>query len=338
MTSKPTSHSSHRRAITMLLVCLLVTTGFVCLNLPVLDRWNAPLRAADNYLQDYFAAHGRFTPANTNLVLIGIDQPSYDGVIFPEDAKNDRVLAALRERFPWSRAVWAALIDRLAQAGAKTIVVDLVFAAPSDGDDVLNQALAKYGDRVVIGSNFSPVETDRGTMSKLTAPNAGLIPDTPEHPAALDPRVGFVNMWPDEDDVLRRAQFRATNHELGDAINAPASAVVSSLDALALTKFGAAAALPAGTSAWRLRYTSPPGGFEIISLADVLTPKLWAHNYQNGQFFRGKLVLVGPTASLFQDFHRTPFKSEMAGPEIHLNIINAALHFSLNRRPPPPAR
>jgi adenylate cyclase len=36
-------------------------------------------------------------------------------------------------------------------------------------------------------------------------------------------------------------------------------------------------------------------------------------------------VLVGPTANLFQDFHLTPFKAEMAGPEIHLNIINAAL-------------
>jgi len=326
MAGKLTSHTHPRRAGTLLVICLLVTAGLACLNLSALDKWNAPLRDTENYLQDYFAAHGRFTPGNTNLVLIGIDQPSYDGVIFPEDAAHDPVLAALRERFPWSRRVWATLIQRLADAGAKTIVLDLVFAAPSDGDDELNQALAKYGDRVVIGSNFSPVDTDRGTVAQLTAPNADLIPDTADHPAALDSRVGFVNIWPDEDDVLRRAQFRATNHELGDAINAPATAVASSLDALALAKLGAVAAIPGGTSARRFRYSGPPGSFAIISLADVLTPQLWMRNYQNGQFFRGKLVFVGPTAMLFQDLHRTPFKSEMAGPEIHLNIINAALH------------
>jgi adenylate cyclase len=324
-TRKP-GDPSQQRAVTLLLLCLVVTAVLVVLNLPGMDRWNAPIRDTENYLQDYFATHGRFTALSTNLVLIGIDQPSYDGVIFPEDARNDPVLAALCEHFPWSRQVWAALINRLGEAGAKTIVLDLVFAAQADGDDELNQALAKYRDRVVIGSNFSPVDTDRGTMTKLTPPNADLIPDTPEHPAALDPRVGFVNIWPDTDDVLRRAQFRATNHQLGDAINAPAGAVAWSLDALALAKFGAGAAIPAGTQARRFRYAGPPETFPMISLADVLTPKLWAHNYQNGAFFRGKLVLVGPTAMLFQDLHRTPFKLEMPGPEIHLNIINAALH------------
>lgn len=328
-------HPNRHRTAALLGLCLLVTAGVAFLEWSPWSRRNAPLQDAENYVQDYFAIHGRFTPGNTNLVLIGIDQPSYEGEILPDEAQKDPVLAALRERYPWSRAVWAALVDRLADAGAKAIVLDLVFAAEADGDEELKAALNKHAGSVVIGSSFAPVETDRGTLTQLLSPHADLIPDTPPHPAALDPRVGFVNLWPDEDDVLRRARFRATNHELGDAVNAPAEAVVWSLDALALTKFGAPPAIPGGTQPRRFRYTSPPGGFAVISLGDVLTPRLWTRNYQNGRFFRGKLVVIGPTADLFQDYHRTPFREAMAGPEIHLNLINAALHGEFLREMPP---
>lgn len=317
--------TSNRRALVLLVFCALVTAFFV---LVVMDprSWNAPVRDAETYLQDSFARNGRFTPANTNLVLIGIDQPSYDDVIFPEDAKNDPVLTALCGRFPWSRNVWAALITRLSDAGAKVVVIDLVFAADSKGDDELGRALKKYADHVVIGSNITRTETSRGTFFNITPPDPTLVPNTTNRPAALDPRVGFVNIWPDSDGVFRRARFYLSNHELNDAVDAPDSAELSSLDALAVEKFGEGQTVPAGTQPLRLRFTSPPGGFQIISLADVLTPKIWERNYGNGKFFRGKLVFVGPTANLFQDFHQTPFKADMAGPEIHLNIINAALH------------
>jgi len=43
-----------------------------------------------------------------------------------------------------------ALITKLADAGAKTIVIDLVFAAPKEGDDTLRRVLDKYRDGVVI--------------------------------------------------------------------------------------------------------------------------------------------------------------------------------------------
>jgi len=77
----------------------------------------------------------------------------------------------------------------------------------------------------------------------------------------------------------------------------------------------------------RIRFLAAPGaGFKMHPVGDVLTPKLWERNYAGGEFFRDKLVFVGPVANIFQDFHRTPFATEMAGPEIHLNIINAALH------------
>jgi len=100
-------------------------------------------------------------------------------------------------------------------------------------------------------------------------------------------------------------------------------------------KFGAAEKIPTPGVRQRIRFTGPPGTWEVISIVDVLTPKIWQSNYGGGKFFAGKLVLIGPTANIFQDFHRTPFRDEMAGPEIHLQIINAALHGEFLRDFPP---
>jgi adenylate cyclase len=329
-------NSNHRPAV-VLGLCAFVTLAALAVDFLGPVQLSSPLNDAENYLQDFFTCTGRLTPANTNLVLIGIDRPSYDDVIFSDDAKNDPILAALRERYPWSRRVWAALITRLGDAGAKAIVIDLVFAAESDGDAELRAALDKYKDRVVIGENLSPVETDRGTLNRLTPPDSTLILNLPGQPAALDPRIGFVNIWPDGDDVFRRARFRATNHELGDVVSAPPGAIVESLDARALERFATPEQIHTSTTSPRIRFTAPPGGFQIISLGDVLTPKLWESNFRGGKSFAGKLVFIGPTANIFQDFHRTPFRQEMAGPEIHLNIINAALNGEFIHETPPPA-
>src|SRR5437667_9310160 len=228
-------------------ICALVTAVFLLLQ----GMGFVPLKEAEGYLQDWSARLGRKTPVNPQLVLIGIDRPSYDDVILADEAKADPVLAALRERYPWSRAVWAALIERLADAGAKTIVIDLLFAAHADGDEDLRAALDKFREMIVIGSDFNPVETDRGTMTRLAVPNPTLIPDTADHPAALDARVGFVTIWLDDDNVIRRAKFRATNEELGYAIESSPKAVIESLDARALRSFGASKHIPPGTSSHR---------------------------------------------------------------------------------------
>ena len=324
--TKPGRTATHRLAV-VLGWCAFVTFAVVAVDYFGPPQLSAPLDDAENYVRDSFARTGRFTPANTNLVLIGIDRPSYEDVFITDEDKNDPVRAALLGRFPaWPRLVWAALITRLADAGAKTIAIDIVFAARTENDKELAGALDKYQDRVVIGANYAVAETDRGNPAQITPPNSSLIPDTSDQPAALDSRVGFVNIWPDDDDVFRRARFRATNHELGDVVNAAPSAVVSSFDARVLEKAGAAETIPGDRSRARIRFTGPPGTWPAISIADVLTPKIWERNFAGGKFFAGKIVVIGPTANIFQDFHRTPFRQEMAGPEIHLNIINAALH------------
>src|SRR6185503_16019247 len=307
---------------------LLGICGLITLILLGAHLWNfLALVDAENYAQDWFMRSGRRVPPDPRLVLVGIDRPSYAQDILPAEAEADPVLDALRRNFPWSRNVWAVLIERLANAGAKAIVIDLVFANPGEGDDALQRALEKYKDRVVIAWNRSSEVTDRGTNWIMTVPHPGIISASQEKPVALDDRVGLVNVWADDDGVLRRADFQMQNSQLGDIVNAPPEAVVESLGARALRKLGEGARVPAGFQSRRFRYTAPPGlGYELYPIGDVLSAKAWKENYKNGEFFRDKLVLIGPTANLFQDFHLTPFKAKMAGPEIHLHIINAALH------------
>ncbi len=335
MPRKKSSQVEKIRALRLAALCLVVTLAVLGLDFLAPAWLRSPFVDADNYVHDLFARNGRYTPANTNLVLIGIDRPSYDDVFITDADKQDPVLAALRERFPWSRNVWAAAITRLADAGAKVIAIDLVFAAEADGDAELRAALEKYGDRVVIGANYTLAETDRGEPGKVTTPNANLIPDASGQPSALDPRTGYINIWLDGDDIFRRARFRVTNHELGDAVNTAPGTVLNSFDARALEKFGAAEKIPATGTRQKIRFTGPPGTWPVIPLGDVLTPKIWEKNFANGEFFKGKLVVIGPTANIFQDSHRTPFRVEMPGPEIHLQIINAALHGEFLSELPP---
>ena len=312
------SKNTNRRTPMLLGFCGLITA--------LVMLWSDKLIDVENYVRDSFARAGRKTAIDPRLVLIGIDRQSYEGEIFASEAKNDPVLAALRERFPWSRRVWAALIERLATAGAKTIVIDLVFATEADGDEELHAALEKFGDRVVIGSNFNIERTNRGTNSTLNAPTPTVLTPPSTLPAALDARVGYVNIWPEDDGVFRRARYRLTNKQAHDVVDAPATTVLESLDAHALDKFGERARVPSELQPVLIRFSGPPGGgWRIHPVGDVLTPKNWQVTYTNGAFFRDKLVFIGPTANIFQDFHPTPFRNEMAGPEIHLNIINAAL-------------
>ncbi len=323
-----------RRMAVLTGLCALVTLAVLAVDFCGPAPLASPLNAAENFVQDFFARHGRWTPANTNLVLIGIDQPVYSSFFSDAELQREPVLRDLETQFPWSRAVWARLIQKLSDAGAKTIAIDLVFASASDGDDELRAALDKCGNRVVIGGVLNFNETDRGEPVQFTPPAADLISDTPGHPAALDSRVGFVNIW-DDGGEFHRPFFLATNHQLKDAVNAAPDAVIESLTARALEKFGAADKIPPVGRRPIIRYTGPPGTWPVIPVGDVLSPEIWERNYGGGKSFTGKLALIGPTAVIFQDFHQTPFREAMSGPEIHLNILNAALNEEFIRETPP---
>lgn len=315
-----------KRLLVVLVICVVCTTAFTALWV----RGFLPLQETEFYALDWQTRLGRKTQMDDRLVLIGIDKPVYSSDFSDADLQREPVLRDLKKNFPWSREVWARLIEKLGDAGAKVIVFDLVFAAESDGDEQLKQALEKYQDRVVIGYNISQTKTDRGEFGELDLPNSSVIAARGTNSPVEDDRLGYVNVWADFDGILRRADYQKTGEQLNNLL--PPEVVVESLDARVLRKFGRPDLIPPGSKPRLFRYTTPPGswsGFKPLPVGDVLSPKAWEKNFGNGKFFKNKIVLIGPTAEIFHDEHDTPFADparQMPGPEIHLNIINAALH------------
>ena len=118
-------------------------------------------------------------------------------------------------QFPWSRELWALLLDRMFQAGTRLVVFDLVFSPPDDGDPVFRAALDRYRDKVVIGANFDLSQASVQGGAALNAvnvpPNASLIPP----PQMEDDRVGYVIFYPDFiDPKIRSARYTITDRQL----------------------------------------------------------------------------------------------------------------------------
>lgn len=312
-----------KRSLIVLAICAVCTLVF----LGLWARGFVPLQQMEFFAQDWQTRLGRKNPVDDRVVLIGIDKPVYLSDFSDEELQREPVLRHLQNNFPWSRAVWARLIEKLAAAGAKVIVFDLVFAAPGEGDAELRQALEKHQDRVVIGYNISVGNTERGEFRELQLPNLSILSPTGTNSAVEDDRLGYVNIWPDFDDTLRRVNYRQSSAQVGDLV--PAEVTLESLEARALRKFGRPDLIPPGFNPRLFRYTAPPGfGYRPRPIGEVLSPKLWEKTYANGTVFKDKIVLIGPTAAIFHDEHNTPFTDPkpMSGPEIHLNILSAALH------------
>lgn len=320
-------------------VVLAICAGFTLLFLALYSfrgRQFTPLQNGEFATQDLRMRLGRWTPVESKLVLIGIDRPAYAGFFQPEELEAEPVLRQMENNFPWPRSVWARLIERLAEAGAKTIAVDLIFGSTGEGDEELKRVLTKYRDRVVIGYNINEQKTDRGDETSFQLPASSVIDYSASGHPVEDDRLGYISIWADSDTVLRRAYYRQTGEQMRNLL-AP-EIQLESLAARMLRKSGHADMIPSGFEPRAFRFTSPPGfGYKPHPVGAVLSPKLWGQNYGNGEFFRDKIVLIGPTAQIFQDFHTVPLnapqpestqditRNQMAGPEIHLNIFAAAL-------------
>ena len=105
-----------------------VGLGFL-LFVGVLYHFESPLLLdTELSLQNHRERQGRRTPLDPNLVYIGFTKSAYDDVPMVEDeeAWDSPPLLKLREPYPWDRGVYAALAERLLQAGAKVVVLDIL--------------------------------------------------------------------------------------------------------------------------------------------------------------------------------------------------------------------
>ncbi|MEA3187304.1 MAG: adenylate cyclase [Chthoniobacter sp.] len=310
----------------MAAICALCTTAVLALHFTSTPFQQAEMRGLDALVR--FASRSAVDP---RLVYLAIDDASinFGSNAFSGELAASPALQKIAAGWPWSREVHAMIVDRLLQAGARVVALDLLFPTPREGDEALRAALDRWRDRVVIGSNFVD-EDGAGATRTLSVPTSSLVEN-----GASDDRVGFVNFWPNPlDDVVRAARYRVSASEIFHTAPVQGEAQFESLSARVLRKIGLADKIPTGPKTLRFASAADRGGFRPLSAYLLFVPEAWKENFQNGEFFRDKIVVVGPCGNFLKDQLPTPL-GLMEGPEVHLNALNEALQSSFVTRPGP---
>jgi adenylate cyclase len=278
----------------------------------------------DRDLLDKFHEMGRMTAPREGIVVMGLDDASLTlSAAWPEDIAASPTLQAMKQVYPWPRRVWAQLIDRLCDAGAKAVFLDLAFIHESDPEDdrLLGEAFRRHPGKVVLGGKFDISVVGQEELSELVLPNPSIVGTA----TFDDGGIGLLNFWMDEDHVLRTANFLRTRAEAAGGILDPTEKPLPSVARL-LASIADPACLKGVQPAERLRFCNP-AAYNPRSLHEVFVPGLWEANYGNGKFFKDKIVLVGAAAQQLQDYQKTPVGT-IFGVQLHAQALTALLNHS----------
>lgn len=282
------------------------------------------------------------TPMRQDFVFLGVD--NIDGnlsALEPEEIEGSVALEAMSQPYPWSRRVWAEAIQRLGDSGAKLILLDVYFPGPSgdpEADEALAQVLQKYGERVVLASQWTPSGNDRLVFQK------------PYEEFCKEGRAafGYVNFWPDVDDeVFRSAQYSGTPNQLAGGDRIQDEVEQYSFVAVAAQKLGIDVIPEDRFLRFAGKQKEDPETGEIIaesnymagrsyspkSLYTLFATREWEVNYENGRFFDGKIVIIGPANPIFNDQLLTPH-GIIFGPQMHLQALACLLEDQFLDDPP----
>ncbi len=219
--------------------------------------------------------------------------------------------------WPWDRAVYAAVLEKLMNAGAKVVVFDLVFATETPGDNDFANALLKYKDHVIIGEDFAQISD---VEFSLTTPSDRLL-----LPGA-ESIVGLVNISGDADGIIRHAKYH-TSLEREDGLSGFPDDLTH-ITVLAVKKFNGKTVMPPDKPPNYIDFQGKAGTYEPLPVEQMFVDQIWTNPpFSSGIIFSNKIVIVGPMAEILHDIHPTPF-GEMPGPEIQAQIMSALLHGS----------
>ena len=270
-------------------------------------------------------------------------------------------------RWPWPRDMLGALVNRVADAGAATVVLDMILSEEDRGtpskrtgpaqaggtnDEVLAAALASVP--AVAGYSFR-FDGDAAVAPGCSPPALPLVVAGPEDDAgkaffrasSVDCMVpalakaaagsGFLNAAPDPDGTLRVLPL--TIEYRGQHYPSLALAALMAYKHISHMEFqtdarGAAwlrldnQVVPLeGRSGMRLRYRGAHRAFPYVSAADLLSGRAQAGK------LRDKIVIIGASAHGLQNVVVTPFDPLFPDVELHATAIDDLLQGDLFHRP-----
>jgi adenylate cyclase len=216
--------------------------------------------------------------------------------------------------------VQAILLERLYAAGARAVAFDLLFDTPSgrgaQDDASLAATLRRFRPRTVLAAQ---VLASQGEVAGLT-----LTPPLPLLRQASGPAaIGLLNGAAEPDGAIRR---RPGDHavelkrELGASV--PAGLGVSLLRAAGWHDRSRPPSL-AGDWVALLDPYGPPGTVPTLAVWNLLEPQSYQRILRSG-LLRNRVILLGPTAPVFQDLHRTAFAGSAGMPGVEMHATELA--------------
>ena len=267
-------------------VLLLALVAIVATGLALGGYAARSLRTLDlNSVNARFSVRGA-EKAPKNIVVVGIDDAS---------------IATINKQWPFPRAVEAKVLNRIGAGKPAVAAFDIAFSDPSSlgqKDDVaLLNALGTDNVNGHVVLSFQ--ETDSKGDVRLFG-----LGQTQKALRQAGVQPGITLFPFDPGNYIRRMSY---------SINKLVTFPVAAAEVASGKRVR-----PFAGSKW-IDYVGPAGTVHTVSFADVYTGKIPA------SFFRGKIVVIGPTASDLQDLHPTPTDAEMPGAEVQANAIDTVL-------------
>ncbi len=244
-------------------------------------------------------------------------QPTLADIVVVE---IDNASIAELGRWPWPRSVHAALLEQLAKARPAAVIYDVLFTEPSADDALLAHAISL--DPTYLPVLLTPADANgERTVVKPVAPLA-----------AAAAGLGHINFEVDSDGIVRSvALFEGDPPTRWPQLMVPVwRAVRSGALRLAqpLPQHDVRGASPGGDNndnddgRFLIPFSLNAQHYAHVSFASVIDGKVPA------QQLRGRLVLIGATASGLYDRFATPVSGRLGplpGVYIHANVLDTLL-------------
>ncbi len=268
-------------------VLLLALVAIVATGLALGGYAARALRTLDlNTVDARFSVRGNEKPP-PNIVVVGVDDAS---------------IATINKQWPFPRAVEARVLNRIGAGRPAAVAFDIAFSDPSSlgqkDDLALLNALGANNINGHVVLSFQ--ETDSKGDVRLFG-----LGQTQKALLQAGVQPGITLFPFDPGNFIRRMSY---------SINKLVTFPVATAEVATGRRVR-----PFTGSKW-IDYVGPAGTVHTVSFADVYAGKIPA------SFFRGKIVVIGPTASDLQDLHPTPTDPEMPGAEVQANAIDTVLH------------
>ncbi|MBO6792931.1 MAG: CHASE2 domain-containing protein [Balneolaceae bacterium] len=294
-------------------------------------------------IRDYmFEIRGPISAENSPIVLVSI---------------SEEADAEIPEKWPWPTSVHAKLVENLNRAGAKAILFDVLFSQNDEfdlsNDTLFAKAIADAGN-VILAGEIERIESKDGTELEPIFPIRILRENSP-NPFGLvstNPHIdGYVRTYNFGRKYLGESYFMLGIEGLKVFDNIPDS-LVSKLDPNSTDPYfhvGDYSILRDNLNSFIINFYGAETDeiFPIYSYEQVIddpeyTTVMEAEAFEMNLFddpdfqagllydevFKDKIIIVGSTMPVLQDFHPTPFASgdfPRPGYEIHAHALQTIL-------------